>query len=70
MTHFDPARSASKTCTAPARASADVQHGSRLDLTRGQRVLATATAAAVIVSGVNGLVQVMRVLIECWLTRP
>ncbi len=70
MTHFDPAPSVSRTCTAPARASADMQHGNRLDLTRGQRVLATATAAAVIVSGINGLVQVMRVLVECWLTRP
>ena len=70
MTHLDPACSASRTCTAPERVPVDVQHGSRLDLTRGQRVLAAITATAVIVSGVNGLVQVMRVLVECWLTPP
>ena len=70
MTNLDPARSAPRTCTAPARAPADARHRSRLGLTRGQRLLATATAAAILVSGLNGFVQVVRVLAECWLTRP
>ena len=69
MTNPDPARFAPEACTAPARVSADARHGARLGLTRGQRLLATATAAAILVSGLNGLVQVVRVLVECWLTR-
>ncbi len=70
MTNSNPARSAPQACAAPAQATADVPHGNRLGLTRGQRLLAAATAAAILVSGINGLVQVMRVLVECWLTRP
>lgn len=39
-------------------------HESRLSLTRGQRLLAGATAAAVLASGVNALVQLAKVLIQ------
>ena len=70
MTNPDPARAAPRACTTPARALADARHASRLGLTRGQRLLAAATAAAILVSGLNGLVQVVRVLAECWLARP
>ncbi len=70
MTESNTACAASRGCAAAARAAADAQHGSRLGLTRGQRVLAATTAAAILLSGVNALVQVMRVLVEYCLARP
>lgn len=70
MTESNTASAVSRSRAAAARAVADAQHGSRLGLTRGQRVLATATAAAILLSGVNALVQVMRVLVEYCLARP
>lgn len=70
MTNSEPTRAAPQANTAPARASADVQPETRLGLTRGQRLLAAVTAAAILASGLNGFVQVMKVLVECWLARP
>jgi len=67
MTESNTARIASNSCEATARPAADAQRGDRLGLTRGQRVLAVATAAAILVSGANALVQMARVLAQYWL---
>ncbi len=55
----------------PARASSwpearTAEPPSRTGLTWGQKWLAAATAPAVLVSGLNALVQITRTLIECW----
>ena len=67
MTESNTARIASNSCEATARPAADARRGDRLGLTHGQRVLAAATAAAILVSGANALVQMARVLAQCWL---
>ncbi len=67
MTDTNTACTASDPCKATERPAGDAQRGGHLGLTRGQRVLAMATAAAVIVSGVNALVQMARVLAQYWL---
>jgi len=67
MTDTNTARTASNTCKATGRPAAGAQRGGHLGLTRGQRVLAVATAAAILVSGVNALVQMARVLAQYWL---
>ncbi len=67
MTESNTVCTASDRCAATGRPAADAQHGDRLGLTRGQRVLAVATAAAILVSGANALVQMARVLAQCWL---
>ena len=70
MTEPHPAPAAADSCTLADRPAApDTQHDSRSGLTRSQRVLATAVTTAVIVSGINALVQVARVLIQGWLPR-
>lgn len=66
MTDPDTTPTASKPCAAVARAEGGAASGTHLDLTRVQRVLAAATAAAILLSGLNALVQVMRVVVECW----
>ena len=66
MTDTNTARTAPDTCQATGRPGAGAQRGGRLGLTRGQRVLAVATAAAILVSGANALVQMARVLAQCW----
>jgi len=68
MTDTNTACIAPDTCKATERPGAGVQREGRLGLTRGQRVLAVATAAAILVSGANALVQMARVLAQCWLT--
>ncbi len=67
MTDTNTARTASDSCKVTERPAADAQRGDRLGLTRGQRVLAVATAAAILVSGANALVQMARVLAQYWL---
>ena len=62
-----PPPSACQVADTPA--ATDTQHDSRPSLTRSQRVLATAVTTAVIVSGINALVQVARVLLQGWLPR-
>ena len=68
MTNPDTACTASNSCKAAARPAADAQRRDHLGLTRGQQMLAAATAAAILASGVNALVQIARVLAQCWLT--
>jgi hypothetical protein len=67
MTDTNTARTASDPCNATERPAAGAQRGGHLGLTRGQRVLAVATAAAILVSGANALVQMARVLAQYWL---
>ncbi len=61
---------ASDPCKATARPAADARRADRLGLTRGQRVLAAAATAAILVSGANALVQMARVLAQCWMAPP
>jgi hypothetical protein len=68
MTDTNTARTAPDACQATERPAPGAQRGSHLGLTWGQRVLAVATAAAILVSGANALVQMARVLAQCWLT--
>ena len=67
MTEPHPAPAAADPCTAADKAA---EPGTRPDagpgLTRSQRVLAAAMATAVIVSGINALVQVARALMQGW----
>ena len=67
MTDTNTACTAFNFCDATEQPAASAQRGDRLGLTRGQRVLAAATAAAILVSGANALVQMARVLAQCWL---
>ncbi len=67
MTDTNTARTASGRYAPKGRPAAGAQRGGRLGLTRGQRVLAVATAAAILVSGANALVQMARVLAQYWL---
>ncbi len=67
MTDTNTTCTASDSCKATGQPAADAQRGNRLGLTRGQRVLAAATAAAILVSGANALVQMARVFAQCWL---
>jgi len=67
MTDTNTACTAPDSCKATGRPAADARRGDRLGLTRGQRVLAVATAAAILVSGANALVQMARVLAQYWL---
>ena len=68
MTERQPAPSASSSSElADPPAARDVQAGSRSGLTRSQRVLAAAVTTAVIVSGINALVQVAKVLTQGWM---
>jgi len=70
MTEPHPAPAAADSCTLADRPAApDAQHDGRPGLTRSQRVLAIAMTTAVIVSGINALVQVARVLIQGWPSR-
>ncbi len=67
MTDTTTARAACNACDATDQPAAHSQRGDRLGLTRGERVLAAATAAAILLSGANALVQMARVLAQCWL---
>ena len=65
MTEPHPAPAAATSCTLADRPAApDTQSDGRPGLTRGQRVLAVAMTTAVILSGINALVQVARVLFQ------
>ena len=69
MTEPHPAPDAADRCgTADERTAPDAQPDGRPVLTRGRRALAIAMTTAVIVSGINALVQVARVLIQGWPT--
>jgi len=59
-----PPPSACQVADTPA--ATDARSDDRPGLTRSQRVLATAVTTAVIVSGINALVQVARVLLQGW----
>ncbi len=67
MMDTNTARTAFNCCDATDRPGARTPRGDRLGLTRGERVLAAATAAAIPLSGANALVQMVRVLAQCWL---
>ena len=67
MPHTNTAPTPFGSCEAVEQPAASVQRGTRPGLTRGQRVLAAATAAAILISGANALVQMVRVLAQCWL---
>ncbi len=70
MTEPHPAPAAADPCTAVDRPVApEGRADGQPSLTRSQRVLAIAVTAAVIVSGINALVQVARVLLQGWLPR-
>lgn len=67
MTEPHPAPAAASSCdVADQPAAPDARPDGRSGLTRGQRLLAAAVTAAVIVSGINALVQVARVLLQGW----
>ncbi len=67
MTDTNTARTGFNCCEATGRPAVSAQREDRLGLTRGERVLAAATAAAILLSGANALVQMARVLAQCWL---
>ena len=70
MTEPHPAPAAAHSCALADRPAApDTQPDGRPRLTRSERVVATAVTTAVILSGINALVQVARVLIQGWLPR-
>ena len=70
MTEPHPAPTAADSCAlADKPAVSDARSDNRPGLTRSQRMLATAMTTAVIVSGINALVQVARVLLQSWLHR-
>ena len=69
MTDTNTARPECNACDATEQPAAEAQRRDHLGLTRGERVLAAATAVAVLLSGANALVQMVRVLAQCWLTR-
>ena len=65
MDGSNASRTTDNPCAAAEQPAATVTpHESRLSLTRGQRLLAGTTAAAVLASGVNALVQLAKVLIQ------
>ncbi len=67
MTDTNTACTAFNSCAATEQPAARAQREDGLGLTWSQRVLAAATAAAILVSGANALVQMARVLAQCWL---
>ena len=68
MTEPHPAPAAANPCTVANRPAApDTRSDGQRGLTRSERVIAIAVTTAVIVSGINALVQVARVLLQGWL---
>lgn len=65
MDRFEAGKAATTTCNGEDRSGSVSQRRSPI---AWSGLLAMATAAAILVSGLNGLVQIVKVAIECGIT--